>query len=123
MKTELESSTQRKMQAIIKEYGGWVLKTHGSIYSPVGTPDLLGCVPVTVETLQSMVKKKLLYKTDKVGMFLAIEVKRENQLEDVSEAQTIVGDKIRNSSGLWFAMDNPKDLIGLLETLEVKRKE
>lgn len=121
-KNELESNLQRRMQVILKDYNAYVFKNHGNIFTEVGRPDLTACVPVTVGTLMKLVKDHILYKTDKVGIFLAIEVKRKDHLSDVSEAQTVVGEKIRSSSGLWFPMEDTDSLIGLLEVLEAEKK-
>lgn len=121
-KTELESSLQRRMQSTLRDYNCYVFKNNGNIFTEVGRPDLVGCVPVKIDTLIKLIEKHILYKTDKVGIFLALEVKRKDQLDDVSEAQTIVGEKIKSSSGLWFPMDDLDSVIGLLEVLEVKKK-
>lgn len=121
-RNEKESNLQRRMQVILKDHNAYVFKNNGNIFTEVGRPDLTACVPVTVETLMKLVKEHMLYKTDKVGIFLAIEVKRKDQLADVSEAQTVVGEKIRSSSGLWFPMEDTDSLVGLLEVLECKEK-
>ena len=47
MKKELESKVQRKCQALVKENGGFVFKTHGDIYSRPGIPDLICCIPTS----------------------------------------------------------------------------
>lgn len=121
-KTELESNLQRRMQTTLRDYNSYVFKNNGNIFTEVGRPDLVACVPVKINTLKKLIDKHLLYEDDKVGVFLALEVKRKDQLDDVSEAQTIVGGKIKSASGLWFPMDEINSLIGLLEILEVDKK-
>ena len=119
---ELESSIQRRMQSILRSHHSYVFKNNGNIFTEAGRPDLVACVPVKIDTLIDLMNKKILYKDDTVGIFLGIEVKRKDQLDEVSEAQTIVGEKIKSSSGLWFAMDDSDLVLGLLETLEVPSK-
>lgn len=121
-KTELESTLQRRMQSTLRDYNCYVFKNNGNIFTEVGRPDLVACVPVKIDTLIKLIEKHILYEDDKVGIFLALEVKRKDQLDDVSEAQTIVGEKIKSSSGLWFPMDDLNSVIGLLEVLEAKKK-
>ena len=114
-KTELESNLQRRMQSTLRDYNCYVFKNNGNIFTEVGRPDLVALI--------KLIEKHILYNDDKVGIFLALEVKRKDQLEDVSEAQTIVGEKIKSSSGLWFPMDDLDSVIGLLEVLEAKKKD
>lgn len=121
-KSELESSLQRRMQSALRDYNCYVFKNNGNIFTEVGRPDLVACVPVKINTLIKLIEKHILYNEDKVGIFLALEVKRKDQLDDVSEAQTVVGEKIKSASGLWFPMDDLDSVIGLLEVLEVNRK-
>lgn len=122
-KTELESNLQRRIQSTLRDYNSYVFKNNGNIFTEVGRPDLVACVPVKINTLMKLIEKQLLYHEDKVGIFLALEIKRKDQLDDVSEAQTIVGEKIKSSSGLWFPMDDLDSVIGLLEVLEVEKKD
>lgn len=49
-----EAALQRKIQQLVKNMGGYVLKVHGNQFTPVGTPDLIGTID---------------------GVFFAIEVK------------------------------------------------
>ena len=46
-------------------------------------------------------------------VFIGLELKREGHLNEVSEAQKIVGQKIKNAGGLWFAIDD-SDLVEAL---------
>ena len=90
-----ESTIQRKCQKIIRDYGGYCFKNNGNIYTEVGRPDLVACVN---------------------GKFIAIETKRENHMDEVSTAQTIVGKQITKAGGIWIATDNPD----VVEALMIK---
>lgn len=112
MKTELESKLQKKCIDVIRKKGGYVYKNAQNIYTETGRPDLTCCIPVSIDELQKIFPDKT-----KIGIFVGIELKREGHLNEVSEAQKIVGNKIINSGGLWFAIDNIEVLDGLLEEL------
>lgn len=98
--TERESKIQRQCQSIIRKYNGYVFKNNGNIYTEKGRPDLTACVPIKVSKL-----RELLGDDGKIGIFVGIELKRENHLNEVSDAQKIVGDKIKNAKGIWIATD------------------
>lgn len=84
--TEKEASIQRRCQATIRRYGGYVFKNNGNIFTETGRPDLVGCL---------------------CGKFIAIELKRAGHMNEVSEAQKIVGKKIKDAGGIWIATDDP----------------
>lgn len=84
--TESEASLQRKCQAIIRQYGGYVFKNNGNIFTESGRPDLVACIK---------------------GKFVAIELKRQGHMKELSEAQKIVGEKILAAGGIWVATDDP----------------
>lgn len=44
MSTQAESRIARGVTAAIAALGGRAIKTHGSAYSRLGTPDVLGCI-------------------------------------------------------------------------------
>lgn len=108
MSTERESRVQEKTMSVIRKYGGYVYKNAQNIYTEKGRPDLTACVPTDLKTLA-----KLFGEDTKVGIFLGIELKRDGHLNEVSNAQNIVGRKIKKANGLWFAIDNP-DIIEAL---------
>lgn len=93
--TEKESALQRACQRIIRRYGGYVFKNNGNIFTEKGRPDLVACVK---------------------GKFVGIELKRENHLSEVSEAQKIVGKQIKAAGGIWIATDNAN----IVEALMIK---
>lgn len=101
MSTERERKVQEKIMRIIRKYGGYVYKNAQNMYTEKGRPDLTTCVPTTIRTLVDMFGEDA-----EVGLFVGFEIKREGHLDEVSEAQIIVGNKIKQSAGLWFAVDN-----------------
>jgi len=117
-KTELESRLQRRCQQIIKEGGAFVFKTHGSIFTRAGMPDLVACVPTDIETLQRMIDSEWFADTNgKVGIFVGLEIKREDHLSELSKAQEIIGREIREAGGIWFAIDDSDLVHGIMKTL------
>ena len=83
--TENEGKLQRKCQAIIRKYGGYVFKNNGNMFTEKGRPDLVACVK---------------------GKFVAIELKREGHLNEVSSAQKVVCEKIREAGGICLFVDD-----------------
>lgn len=105
---ELESKIQRRCQKVLKDGGAFVIKTHGDMYSRVGIPDLIACIPVTKENLLKMLEGNW-YKDNKIGIFVGLEIKRVGKLDtydDRRRAQEIVGNEIKNAGGVWFAIDD-----------------
>lgn len=117
IKKELESKIQRKCQTLIKENGGFVFKTHGDMYTRPGIPDLIACIPTDIITLKKLLDEEW-FKDKKIGIFVGFELKRENKLNEVSEAQKIVGREIQNAGGLWYATDDPDLVDGICKLLK-----
>lgn len=118
--SELESALQRRCQQILKQNGAFTFKTHGDMYSRVGIPDLISCIPATEETI-----KKLLadgwFKNNKVGIFVGLECKRAGKLntfDDRRKAQEIVGNEIKNAGGIWFAIDDSDVVYAIVKTIK-----
>ena len=107
--TESESRLQRRCQEIIKDAKAFVFKTHGSIFIRAGMPDLIACVPTTEEVLRKMLAEGW-FKNGKIGLFVGFETKREDRLNELSDAQRIVGEEIRDAGGIWYAIDD-SDLV------------
>lgn len=99
-KTPLEQKVQNDIMRIIRANGGYVYKNAQSMYTQVGIPDLTACIPIRVDCIG-----QILGPTSHVGLFVGIEVKREGKLNNVSDAQLIVGKQIMKSNGIWFATD------------------
>lgn len=116
-KTELESRIQRRCQETMKKNGAFVFKTHGNMYTRTGIPDLVASVPVTLETLQKMIADGW-FPDDKIGIFVSLEIKRENRLDELSKAQEIVGKEINNAGGIWFAIDDSDIVYAIMKTMK-----
>lgn len=115
---ELESKLQRRCQKLLKENGAFVFKTHGDMYSRIGIPDLVSCIPVKRETLLKMLEEGW-FKDDRVGIFVAFECKRQgklNVIDDRRRAQEIVGTEIKNAGGIWFAIDDSDIVDAVIKT-------
>lgn len=112
--TERERKVQEKTMRIIRKYGGYVYKNAQNMYTEKGRPDLTACVPTKLSTLE-----KIFGKDAKVGIFIGIEMKRPGALNEVSDAQKVVGKQIKQAAGLWFAIDNPD----IIEALMIKLTE
>lgn len=108
---EKESVVQKRAMNIIRKYGGYVYKNAQSIYTEKGRPDLTACVPTTLARLEEM-----LGKDARIGVFVGIEMKREGHLNNVSNAQDVVGKQIQKASGIWLAVDDTS----LIEALMIK---
>lgn len=111
MANKLESDVQGKMMRTVRKYGGYVYKNAQNMYTEKGRPDLTACIPVSIKRLT-----ELFDEDDKVGLFVAIEVKRNKKVYDSSDAQIIVGKQIQKASGLWFSIDDPD----IVEALMIK---
>lgn len=82
---------EKKIENQIKKYldsiGAWYIKIHGSAFTKVGIPDIIGC-----------------YK----GLFFAIEVKDTGK--KTSLAQDVHIDNILKAGGIAFRADNLEDV-------------
>ena len=113
---ESEARLQRRCQQIVKDNGAFVFKTHGSMYTRAGIPDLVACVPTEIETLKKMLDDGW-FKNNKIGIFVGLELKKENHLKDLSQAQEIVGNEIKSAGGIWFAIDDSDLVYAIIKTL------
>lgn len=107
--TERERKTQEKTMRVIRKYGGYVYKNAQNMYTEKGRPDLTACVPVTLKTLL-----KIFGEDATIGVFMGIEMKRPGLVENTSKAQEIIGRQIKDAAGMWFAIDDPDIIEGLL---------
>jgi hypothetical protein len=115
--SELESNLQRRCQKILKDGGAFVFKTHGDMYSRIGIPDLVCCMPTDENILRKMLDEGW-FRNNKIGLFVGFECKRKGKLntfDDRRKAQEIVGNEIKNSGGLWFAIDDSDMVKAILE--------
>ena len=114
MATERERKVQEKSLRLIRQYNGYVYKNAQNMYTEKGRPDLTACIPVSIKKLI-----ELFGEDAKVGIFVGIELKREGHLNNVSEAQRIVGDQIKKAGGIWIAIDDPD----IVEALMIRLTE
>lgn len=114
MATERERKIQEKTMRVVRKYNGYVYKNAQNMYTEKGRPDLTACIPTTISKLQEAFGKDAT-----VGVFVGIELKREGHLNNVSEAQRIVGDQIKKAGGIWIAIDDPD----IVEALMIRLTE
>lgn len=109
--TERERKVQERTMRIVRKYDAYIYKNAQGMYTEKGRPDLTACVPVKLKTLINM------YGEDaEIGVFVGLEIKRDGHLGEVSEAQEIVGRKIKKCKGIWLAIDDTD----LVEALMIK---
>lgn len=99
--TERERKIQERTMRIIRKYGGYVYKNAQNIYTEKGRPDLTACIPVTLKRLSEVFGEDAI-----IGLFVGMEIKRLGHLDEVSNAQEIVGRQIKKAKGLWFAIED-----------------
>ena len=114
MATERERKVQEKTMRVVRNYNGYVYKNAQNMYTEKGRPDLTACIPTKISKLQEVFGKDAT-----VGVFVGIELKREGHLNNVSEAQRIVGDQIKKAGGIWIAIDDPD----IVEALMIRLTE
>jgi hypothetical protein len=117
---ELESKIQRRCQKILKDNGSFVFKTHGDMYSRIGIPDLVACVPTTEEVLRKLLDEGW-FKDGKIGIFVGLECKQVGKLhiiDDRRKAQEIVGNEIKDAGGIWFAIDDSDIVEAIVKTFK-----
>lgn len=110
--TERERKVQEKMMRKIRDYKGYTYKNAQNMFTEKGRPDLTACVPTTVKAIE-----ELFGENAQIGIFVGIEVKRDRDSYDASDAQEIVGRKIKAAKGLWFVLDDCDVLEALLMKL------
>jgi Holliday junction resolvase len=92
-----ETTIQKKMQELVEDRGGWVVKFHGSPFTKKGTPDLLIC-----------------YR----GRFIAIEAKVPGKEDNTTKLQDYQIEQIREAGGFAFIMSSEDDLKELLDSID-----
>lgn len=107
---KLESEVQERCMKLIRKYGGYTYKNPQNMYTEKGRPDLTACIPITIDKFI-----EIFGANKKIGLYVGLEIKRDkNSSYGVTDAQTIVGNKIQNASGLWFKIDDTDVLEALL---------
>lgn len=89
-----ESKVQSEIIRYLRSEGFYVYKNAASMYTEPGRPDLVACIN---------------------GYFVGLEIKRPGKLNNVSDAQKIVGHQIQKAGGLWRAVDNVDDVKALVD--------
>lgn len=100
-RNQSESQLQSKIIKNARAQGVYIYKNAQNIYTERGRPDLTACVPTTTSKLLQMFGPDF-----KIGVFVGLELKREGHLNEVSDAQQIVGRQIQDAGGFWFAIDD-----------------
>lgn len=116
---ESEASLQERCQKIFKDNGCFVFKTHGDMYTRIGIPDLVACIPVNVKTLQKLLSDGV-FQDGKIGVFVSVETKKKgklNSMDDRRRAQEIVGREIKSAGGLWRITDTSDTVVELINLL------
>ena len=116
MSKKQETTIQTKCQKVFKEHKSFVYKTHGDIFVRAGIPDLIACVPTTMDDLL----KAGFDKDEKIGLFVSVETKtpdKINTFDYTRQAQEIVGNEIKNAGGIWFVTDNEDTVEKMLKRL------
>lgn len=78
-----EKTVENSIKRYLDNIGAWYIKTHGSMFSKAGTPDIIACVK---------------------GTFVAIEVKKPGGV--VSELQKAHIKLIQQAGGVAFVTDS-----------------
>lgn len=99
--TQKESTLQAKIIKNVRQQGVYVYKNAQNMYTEKGRPDLTLCVPTKIKYLREMFGDDFV-----IGVFVGLELKREGHLNEVSDAQQIVGRQIQDAGGFWFAIDD-----------------
>lgn len=91
-----EKTIENRIKRYLDSIGAWHIKTHGNIFSKVGTPDIIACVN---------------------GHFVAIEVKRPGGV--ISELQKYHIKAIQKSGGIAFVAYSLEETKQHLEKLNL----
>lgn len=106
-----ESAFQKQCIDYLRSKGCYVYKNNQNQYTEKGRPDLTVCMPTTL-CLDNHRGNCIEYK---VGLYMGLELKREDKYNTASEAQQIVGRQIQKAYGLWFVIDSLDTLKAIVE--------
>lgn len=101
MSNELESKFQNRVINLLRKRKCYVYKNAQSMYTEKGRPDLTVCIPIKVKHLREIFDDDMT-----VGLYMGLELKRKGHLNEVSDAQLIVGHKIEEAGGIWLLADD-----------------
>lgn len=94
MTQQPEGRLQQSIQKALKERGYFVFKVHGSQFMMAGLPDLVVCAE---------------------GLFIGLEVKVPERRKNVSEAQSLVHERIRGSGGRCEVVCSPDEALNVVD--------
>lgn len=101
-----ESAFQKQCIDYLRSKGCYVYKNPQNQYTEKGRPDLTVCIPTTIVYGDNQVT---------LGLYMGLELKREDKYNTASEAQQIVGRQIQKAYGLWFVIDSLEQLKKIVE--------
>ena len=114
MDTARERKVQKDSIDIIRKYKGYVYKNAQNMYTEKGRPDLTACIPAKLSKLV-----EIFGEDATVGLFVGLEIKRDcDHGYGTTEAQEVVGRKIKKANGIWLSVDDPL----IVEALMIKFK-
>ena len=112
--TERERKVQERVLATVRKYGGYVYKNAQNMYTEKGRPDLTACIPAKLSKLV-----EIFGEDATIGLFVGLEIKRDCEHGyGTTEAQEVVGRKIKKANGIWLTVDDPL----IVEALMIKLK-
>lgn len=114
-----ESKLSRAIMAALRNRGIWCVKIHGGPTMMAGTPDILACVPVEMETVSDPIEAGGLVHLGwrpTVGLFIGFETKMPEG-DDPSPIQKRQHDKIRAACGHVFVPRSVADAVAALESV------
>lgn len=100
-----ERQFQNEVIKWLRSVGCYVYKNAQNQYTEVGRPDLTVCVPVQINN-------KI------VGIYMGIELKREDEYNHASEAQEIVGRQIQKAGGKFYVIDSLEILKDIVRSIQ-----
>lgn len=105
-----ERQFQNEVIKWLRSVGCYVYKNAQNQYTEVGRPDLTVCVPAPIKRTES---------TDFIiGIYVGIELKREDEYNHASHAQEIVGRQIQKAGGHFYVIDNLQTLKDIVESIQ-----
>ena len=110
-----ESKLSRAIQAAIRAGGGYCVKFHGGPMTTNGTPDILACIPVTVDVAVAD-GIGLAGEERTFGLFVGIETKTPSG-GDPSPIQRHRHQQIRDAGGVVIVPRSVQEAIAALKAL------
>lgn len=99
----MESKVQSNILGVLEWAKAFSLKVISA--NKAGIPDTIYCLPITQE-----IANHLFQKQETIGLFVAIEVKREGNKKGATPLQLAQIRKIQKAGGIAFVSDNPEEV-------------